>query len=194
MADRRVASVELNEAGKAAKLVLAPGWTYQGATSFDLKNVEHGHQIVRGAEPDGTVAVNSRRARTATRQPPSEPGAAILAAVLPPEPSADTKPVSKPIGPRDGPMEWVYRLALDPLEGHAGEARGWLKTTVKKDAKALAQHTWGALKNSCFSSAGRGKEATPKTHVVKSFRWTNAHEADARKRGESGAPYGGNYG
>jgi hypothetical protein len=184
-ADRRVADVQVNDAGKATHLTLAPGWSFNGSAGpFALDNVDHGHKIVRGAEPDGSVAVGTRRARSASRKPPASSGDGI-----PPEPSGDKPPASRATefaAPREQHVDYCYRLCLVPIgeeiKGQGKEVVGWLKLTQKLSAKELGERTWKMLGHML-------PKATAKTHEPKSFRWLNSHQADARKRDELGAPF-----
>lgn len=50
MEHKKVAEVTLNEAGKAATLTLKAPWLFDGQRGpFTLKNVDHGHKIVKGS-------------------------------------------------------------------------------------------------------------------------------------------------
>lgn len=178
MADKRVASVELNEAGKAARLTLAPGWTYEGSAGpFDLKNVDHGHQIVKAAKSDGSVA-SAPRARKATT-----PGAPKGAGVPPsPNPArTTTDPSALPPGsPRRHEM-FVYRVMMvSEVNNH--ERGSWFRSTQPATDEQKKRH---------IAALGHMGLRHPVDSYKPSFRrWTKADERKARAEQSMGCPWG----
>lgn len=179
-ADKRVSEITLNEAGKAATLTLADGWTYEGSSGpFTLKNVEHGHQIVRGA-------TNPNKA-TAKRAPPTE--RQNVTRGVNPE-AADAPPMICPAKPR-GDEVFVYRVTLEPLPGSKDQREicGWLRASSTLPPADLEARTWAMLRS--HLSIGGQKTAGADTHVAKSWRWTNKDQAKARADGDMGSPWSG---
>jgi hypothetical protein len=175
-----VAEVTLNEAGKASTLTLAPGWTFEGSSGpFTLKNVEHGHQIVRGA-----VNPDAKRAPRATPAPRERKEGFDPS----PRPSPSPEATERPAGPR-GHAVLVYRTKL-VSEKHNEEVTGWLRYDTDPEkgrepfTKAqLYERVWAQLKS--YIRVGKPEDYQPEFK-----HWTNKDQAAARKNEESGSPWG----
>jgi hypothetical protein len=176
-ADKRVAEVTLNEAGKAATLTLAPGWTFNGSSGpFTLKNVEHGHQIVRGAvNPDAKRAPRAPRA-TPSPQGPQGRGAATQPSIDRP----DAPPA--PLKPR-GDVIIVYRTKL---VSDKAEITGWLKVTDEANPKTKAE----LLKRVTSQLRSYIKVGKLEDYRPEAKRWTNRDQALARQNDGNGCPWG----
>lgn len=185
MADKRVAQVTLNDAGKAATLTLIDPWTFEGSAGpFTLKNVEHGHQIVKGA----TGGVVSRAPRSSAPKAP--------ATLLPPkgnpteamkrDPGSETPSTAAPIPPgtqREQMGIFVYRIGRVSDELNH-EVYGWLKATRRWTPKMLAEHSNAQL---CGSYKG-GREAMHLYEDVSRI-WTKGDEREARTKQTMGSPW-----
>jgi hypothetical protein len=187
MAHKKVKEVTLNDAGKAATLTLADGWTYEGSAGpFTLTNVEHGHTIVKNAVGAGGTTSTPRAPKSATsaQRSASEPELNDRGELM----HGAKKPLQldRPTEPR-GDTIFVYRMMLVPKEGSAAkeERAGWLKTSREYSTKEQAEWAWNNLARS------HKPHVTAETHVARTFRWTNKHQAAARKDGVLGSPWGG---
>lgn len=181
-ADKRVAEVALNEAGKAATLTLAPGWTYEGSSGpFTLKNVEHGHQIVRGAvNPDA-------KAMRAPRAPRERKEGVDPTPTLP-------RPDAPPPRPRE-PIESsaiVFRTRMSSHR-HNHEVVGWLRFDTDNPERVPKGSDLLARVREQLRPAIR--VGSPDDYKPDAKRWTNRDQTNSRKNDEAGAPWGNvNYG
>lgn len=168
MADKRVKEVTLNDAGKAATLTLADGWSYEGSSGpFNLTNVEHGHKIVKAAS--GPKGVAAREPRSAQPKPQREGEAA---------PATNSPPPSLPRGPV-API-FVYRTEL--VCGSVHTITGWLKTSRPMTRKQLFQETINQLER---------HQREGLAYEVASYPWTKSHEQRAGKELTAGSPWAG---
>lgn len=208
MAHKKVASVTTHGddmgklAGKAATLTLAAPWLFDGGRGpFTLKNVEHGHDIVRAAydERHGPGATSTRKEgggpktsapRPVTRGVVSDPSQSDL-------PIFPARPHERPaqFTGRDPLYIWrwtvvsetaVKRISgqyIEPEPGH--EISGWFMTS-SKEGKPTAK----ALRDKALAHARRsmvvGHEDSY-TATVAQFTVEDERKAKARK--EAGSPW-----
>lgn len=181
IADKRVAHVGLNDAGKAATLTLAAPWLYEGQRGpFTLNGVEHGHKIVKGAVSDGSTAIPA--AIRAPRAAPTErlkehSGDAALPFV---QPDPINLAAGPPPAPRKGNGEYVYRYrCYSPSKDH--EVIGWIKTTREYTHQMQ-------LEESRRASSHAFKAGTD-DYEITAYRWTHTLEKGAKASGNLGSPF-----
>lgn len=183
MTHKKVEEVTLNAAGKADTLTLRAPWAYNGERGpFKLTNVEHGHTIVKGATSDGSAPTPARsapqRSVATVATPGADPGEDG------PKPERVLGPL-KPHAPR-GDEIIVYRLHIVPKEGKGTrEFAGWLLASKVYEKDELATRTWETL-----GSLEACAKANRSDFIVKSFRWMNKNQAQSRKDGDMGSPWG----
>jgi len=183
MAHKKVAELTLNASGKADTLMLLPPWLYNGERGpFKLANVEHGHQIVKGATSDGSSAPKPKaKAAKPTYDPAANSPHTELGAGAkhgnPPETRHDDA------NPR-GHELFIYRWERSsPVNGHT--IAGWFRSAQPKTEKSLIKNfedTWGH--NSM-------REPVDSYTDWKIWRWTKAMQRAAIRDQTMGCPWGG---
>ena len=178
MADKRVAEVTLNSAGKAATLTLAPGWTFEGSAGpFQLTNVEHGHKIVKAATNPNAPS-RGQRATQKKAQPDAQPSP-DGAPYRPPEPSpAELKKIAPR---RDIPEAFIYRVKM---AGPGHDIFGWIRTTREIEEAEVANRARDLLTGALVHAKKDASKYRPSGK-----RWTVEDERAARKANDAGCPW-----
>lgn len=177
IADPRVAHVELHPiTGKAFKITLAPGWTFEGGSGpFELTSVDHGHKIVKAAtNPDAPGrAARAKRPKAQPSGVPADPAAPYA----PPEPSPKEL---RAIRKRDDIEAWVFRpIARWP--GH--EVTGWIRASQKPKGSMIKQAR-DILRHHILRLGG-----DPDTAEIECPRWGVEEEKAARAANTAGCPW-----
>lgn len=175
IADHRVAEVTLNEAGKAATLTLAPGWTFDNSSGpFTLASVTHGHDIVKGA-----INPNAPGRAKRTQSPTPQRIALDGSPLAPPAPSPATLAA---IQPRKDIEAYIYRMKLSSANH---ETTGWIRTTRAIEQSDITTRARDLL-SSPHASRFKGQDGPTR---ASGKLWAVDDERAARKANDSGCPW-----
>ncbi len=181
MADKRVAEVTLNDAGKAATLTLAPPWLFEGSPGpFNLTNVEHGHKIVKGAIGCDKAARAPRSAKPAPAT--GEPAGAKIEGG--PNPEDIATPRLSPQRRSDDTKGYVYRIIMKSTT-HNHEVASWHMMAGPNTPEKMRQHARSFYPFPAMKGEDRGASYDD----IQVILWTEEHEKAARDGNYAGCPW-----